>query len=280
MNRFNMPARLIRPPNNPGLSIAAATARQGQGLTGVYYKTDYKVLARNNDVGGSNSQMLLPDITTKTDKFGNDVTDYLLAFSGLALTQGIFLNAEVVCPSARCRVAFGVNVLRPADSLAFFVNGSTNPYAYFNVIPGVKINQIAPETISGQDGGGDNSEIISGQPVYPFAAPGTGPSANNPIIFDPSDYFIGGYDGSAGNSGGMPTPNGIGFPFAYDAIDSATNYRIRGGVFTGNSGDLFTGPIFVWARWEIVDPRNKEDSEALLNECRLVPTPVQLYTSI
>jgi len=274
MNRFNPPRRIVPPSNfHAASSLAAASSRMGEGLGGIYVKTDYKMLAMPS--GDTSSRMTMPDITTRTNKSGSLITDYLLEFSGMTLQSGIFLNSEIECPSSRIRVAFGINTFFAVDSPTYFA--SLGGYAFANVVPGVKIKQVTPIGIPGQPGS-DVSEVISGQPIFPYASlPVAGPE-----IFDPNDYLIGGYDGTDTHSGGVATPNGIGFPFSFEDEAAATVYRLRAGVFSEFAGGTtgFTGPIYSWARWEIIDPRSKEDSETLLSECRLSAPPTQIFAPI
>jgi hypothetical protein len=255
------------PPSSPGFSVAEAGARLGEGLAGIYEKSEYKPLVQSTT---GNPFVTLPALSSEIlGAYGNAGAPFS------TMTNGILFGFEVKCPSSRIRVSFGVGALAPfpeqtgnaeRESLIPFSTG----FGFVNVFPGTKIKNITAT----QDAfnSGDNTEVISGQAIYPYILASKGDD-----LFDPRDLISGGYDGTAANSGGKATSNGEGLPFAYEAISNATNYRVVGATLTSLAGDKVIAPIYAWARWEIVDPRSEADSIALLARCELNVNPPQKF---
>lgn len=250
-------------PNSTGFSVAKAGARLGQGLRGIYRKAESKVL-----------WLPASDGTVQTGIPGNPVN----------------LSATIDCPSARIRVAFGVggknnNQGRSGfDDLNAFGKGSS-----WNVVPYAKI----PDSYSSPEASADKSPYIAGRPLFwQDYGLGTGLDGDRPLFGPPGFEIVDG-DSGQGNtpqqsSGSLP-PYGLNavpklsveqglygrlIPDAYEAISCIERYEIY--VRMQPPGDTFNGnlPLQVWCVWEIVDPRDQEDTEALLAECGIsAPSP-------
>lgn len=264
---------ILRPPTNPGSSIAAAAARIGAGKAGIYRKVLFKEIWKNQ----SNFPVVdLPSLTGKTDAAGTAIATRLSAAGFAGITNAAFFNFETTNPSARIRHAFGVSALSPtADYSNADVDGyiPQNGYGYVNVFPGVQVKGAMSGSVTTINlGASDQSSIMWGQAIYPTYAyittPGQGGANAELQAFHPGGLHVGGYDGTAGNSGGTPTPNGVAFPFTHEAVTIADRFRCVGGVL-GTAGQQTIAPLYAWAVWEIYDPRDEADSEALLAECLL-----------
>lgn len=261
----------IKPPNNPGFSVASAGKRLFTGKRGVYRKIEYRAILANVD-GLTNSVVIDDD----TNNIGDGVTlkSVLTSAGFTAINFALLIQFETENPSSRIRHAFGVGAIKQNRGSGVatprFVESGCQ--AWVNVIPGMKI----PGIEAGQSGAvQDLTQVINGQPIYPYFAgttvPGTGPASNDGArqAWNPLDVLVGGFDGTANNSGGTVSSNGQALPFAYDAISSVTNWRIRGGVAAPANTNKLIAPLYAWASWEIIDPRDEEDSQALLADCHL-----------
>ncbi len=272
-----MDSKKFTPPTSAPFSIASGGARLIAGKRGVYRKIEFKPLFRT-DTGTYSVPITKAASGIKDGVSIVNQLDVILAGAGFTATSyALLFGFDTENPSSRIRHAFGLGTMKPfqgAGGTARFIDNTCQ--GWVNVIPGMKIKGI------GQDNSGSNSadftEVINGQPIYPYfcgsTTPGTGTGGNfdERQIIGASDLIVGGFDGTPANSGGVASPNGQAFPFAYDAISSVNYWKIRAGVAAPTNDKAIVGPMYAWASWEIVDPRDEEDSEALLADCKLHAT--------
>ena len=145
--------------------------------------------------------------------------------------------------------------------------------AWVNVVPAIAVPGMGA---SGPQP--DNTGYIYGQPIFrcdSADASAIGVGQYDPrFIWSPPD-FITAPTTSIANPGNLPTTN---YPFAYEDCSDSDCFRIQGGIFANRTANpiFIQGPIYAWAVWEIVDPRDGEDTTAILNECTLEAPTLQI----
>jgi hypothetical protein len=223
---------------NGGYSIAAAGARMGAGQGGLYIKTQAAVLY---DGPGA-----------------------------IDVTHPLIITSTVRCPSARIRVAFGVGgkdfFLRDGDTAPV---GDFGIGTYWNAIPFISVPNVKAPAAGG-GGVPDASPVIAGRPIFwmsPAAGVDNAPphaetsNANAPT---PGTGFTA-QSGWNSESNLLLQQYGRAVPDAYEVISSADLYKVY--LFITNIPAGRQLPIMIWARWEILDPRNEEDTVELMSKC-------------
>jgi len=231
-------------PNNVS-TVAASGARLGAGKGGIYRKEDSKLL-----------------------------------YDGSAPNLGIqrILHATIKVPSSRIRVAFGVGNPNPDvtdDGSTGFANSYGNGATVWNAVPYSR--QPAAMIAAGQ--AGDARGLIAGRPIF-WMCPsgyGTGTQVDSAAPYFESQASDPVATASAALFSQQPSVEALlnGYkigrfvPDAYEAQSSVQEYDIWVWLSAGATSQI---PLQVWASWEITDPRNQEDTEALLAECSLEAT--------
>jgi hypothetical protein len=231
-------------PTSSGFSQASAGARITGGKSGIRRKTDYVVLFKSASGG--------PIVVPATWPGGN---------------AGKFFSGRVECPSGRVRVAFGISARYDDPAAGTFGAGS-----YWNVTPKVKVAS-SPSPAGAK---ADTEDYYEGRPLFYVCPPslldaGGTDMALPPPYTDPSVGFTpASFQSWQQNQLFIAQSADIGraLPDSYEAVSAANRYDIHG-IFAPRSvaNDILYSPIVLWASWEVVDPRDGEDTEALLAEC-------------
>lgn len=166
---------------------------------------------------------------------------------GITVNNQVIVNYQfgVKCPSSRIRAAMGVSGHRYGATINDF--NSLGSSSFLNVIPGIRMAGAAQG-----DNTSDNEIYMWGAPVFDWT---TVTRAGNMTYIDPRDNAA---DGKL-------------LPYTYEATSAADYYQVKGQIVTGATlSEKVLLPIYGFASWEIIDPRNGEDTEALLSQCALV----------
>lgn len=253
--------RRIPVPPPASFSVASAGGRLDSGKAGIYRKTQFAPLIKSATPGSAS--FVLP----ATGPYINN------PIAGNTLVPFSF---DVHCPSSRIRVAFGVTSRGDAVSGNVFFGLAS----LWNVIPCVKAEGSGSSVGNTNE---DTTEYFYGRPLF--------------YLYKTAVYN--GFDDFAGR---MPPPyddievagvvngdvwqqnsiagihpskilsEGRALPDSWESQSMADLYRAKGYI-SGTNGGSSLCPI-AWAAWEITDPRDGEDTEALLAKCTLsAPRP-------